>query len=360
VSVSAQLDDAPARTASGVRRWLRRLLVACALAYPVTLLALTLGFYCIGEGWWVTAVGLYVPRLPLAVPLPFAVAILWATGLRRWLWAELAAGFVLIVPFMGFVPPSLAVGRGGGPALRVLSFNVNSAYGGPQAVADEIFAEAPDLVLLQESPWGPELADILRRRYPFVETSTQFIIASRYKITSHTDPDRLPFFGRLRSPRFMRYQLDTPLGQIAVYSVHPISPRGVLHLRQFRAALHELRTGELFAHDPEAEVRSNFGLRALQIETAAEAAAKESGPVLIAGDTNLPGLSAVFRRNLSGYADAFRSTSWGFGYTFPEKYPFLRLDRILANDKLRFVSFHVDCHGVSDHLCVVADLEARQ
>ena len=91
-----------------------------------------------------------------------------------------------------------------------------------------------------------------------------------------------------------------------------------------------------------------------------DAAARESLPVSIAGDTNLPGLSAVFRRTLSRYSDAFRVAGWGLGYTFPQKFPFLRLDRILTNHKLRAVSFGVGCEGASDHLCVVAEIQALQ
>ena len=342
----------------GSRRWFRGLLIGCAIAYPVALLVIALAFSRIGERWWVTAIGLYAPRVAFAAPLPFLVFGLLVFGLRRWLWTQLVAGLLVLLPLMGFVPPSLGNARHDGPALRVLTFNVNSAYGGVPAVVGRIFEQSPDLVLLQEAPWAPDLANALRARFEYVETSTQFVVASRYRIESRTDPERLGFLNRARSPRFMRYQIQTPLGSIAVYNLHPISPRGVLHVRQFRAALHELRTGQLFAGDPEADVRSNFGLRSLQIETAAREADRESLPVLLAGDTNLPGLSAVLHENLSGYRDGFSSASWGFGYTFPEKHPFLRLDRILVSDKLRFASFHVACPGVSDHLCAVAEIQA--
>lgn len=324
------------------------------------LLALSLAFYCIGESWWVTAVGLYAPRLPFVLPLPFVIFALWAVGLQRFLWTQVIAAFLAIVWLMGFVFPSPVRARAGAPSLRVLSFNVNSGYGGQDAIAQAVFAESPDIVLLQEAPSGAGLADALRARFPYVQSSTQFIIASRYPILAASEPPRIPFFGRARSPRFMRYLLETPLGSVALYSVHPISPRGVLHVHQLRAALHQLRTGELFAGDPESDVKTNFGLRALQIEGAARSAAHESLPVLIVGDTNLPGLSAVLRRSLSSYTDGFRAAGWGFGYSFPTHHPFLRLDRILAKGGLQFSSFKIACQGVSDHLCVLADIQASQ
>ena len=332
----------------------------CAWLYPPLLAALWLTFYWVGESWWVTAAGLYVPRLPFAIPLPFLVVALWVGGARRWLWAQVLSACVALMALMGLVVWSPVGSRTGAQTLRVLSFNVNSERGGQPALGHAIFASSPDVVLLQEAAGSAAFLDALRLRYPYVQRSTQFIIASRFPITAATEPERVLFNGQRHLPRFVRYVLDTPIGSLAIYNIHPISPRGVLHVQHLRAALHQLRTGQLFAGDPEADVTSNFELRARQVETIARDAARETLPVLIAGDTNLPGLSTVFRENLGSYADAFKVASWGFGYTFPAKHPFLRLDRILASDKLRFVSFHAGCHGVSDHLCVVADFQARQ
>jgi vancomycin resistance protein VanJ len=285
-------------------------------------------------------------------------AFLWISGLRRLLWTQLAAALVLLVPLMGFVLPFSGGTKDHQPSLRVLSFNVNSAYAGFIAVADQILAQSPDVVLLQESPSTDELVDVLHVNYPHVHKSTQFIIASRFPITETTDPDRLDFGGRQRSPRFMRYVVDSPLGKLAIYSVHPISPRGALNIREYRAAFHQLRTGEIFNGQEDAEMEDNAGLRATQIAAVARYARKEVLPVIIAGDTNLPGLSRVYRDNLARYTDGFRAGSWGFGYTFPARFPLLRLDRILAGEALRFAAFRIGCKGASDHLCVVADIQS--
>jgi endonuclease/exonuclease/phosphatase family metal-dependent hydrolase len=337
----------------------RALVISCAFAYPLALLTLALMLYFVGETWWVTAAGLYVPRLAFATPLPIVVLLLGVSGLGRYWWSQLVAAFLVVVPLMGFGVPKLSAARTGAPTLRVLSFNVNSGFAGPRPLVDQIAAASADVVLLQETPPGnSSLVEALRARFLYVESSSQFIVASRGRIISSTEPRRLSVCGRLRSPRFMRYSIETPLGPITFYSVHPVSPRGVLHLRQLRPALHQLKTGELFAGDPEGDVLSNATLRARQIEAVADEAASEAGPVLIAGDTNLPGLSAVSRKHLARFTDGFQAASWGFGYTYPSEHPFLRLDRILVTDKLRFASFRVACKGVSDHLCVVAEIQA--
>lgn len=329
-----------------------------AVAYLVSLLAVVVALAFVGERWWITTLALYVPRLGFALPLPFIVLLLLAFRLRRYLWTQLAALLVVLFPLMGFTLPSFASKREGEPTLRVLSFNVNTGYSGPEAVAQKIDAYSPDVVVMQEALIPQPFVELMKARYPHVENAGQFVLASRYPVLSTHYVGHLPYYGRTRSPRFVQHRLQTPLGPVALYNVHPISPRGVLKVNRLRGAFHLLRTGQLLAGDPEFDVKHNTGLRTLQVETIAKLAAAERDPVLIAGDTNLPGLSRVLK-NFSAYEDGFSAAGRGFGYTFPSNRAWLRLDRMFASSALRFTSFQVGCEGVSDHLCVVAELQRK-
>jgi endonuclease/exonuclease/phosphatase family metal-dependent hydrolase len=153
--------------------------------------------------------------------------------------------------------------------------------------------------------------------------------------------------------------VDSPLGKLAVYSIHPISPRGALGVHRFRDFIHVARTGGLLRNGAEDSLVENAALRAEQVAAAAAMAQTEKLPVLLAGDTNLPGLSAALHRHLAGYRDAFRSGSWGFGYTFPQRHAFLRLDRILASPELELSAFEIGCAGASDHFCVASRVILR-
>jgi hypothetical protein len=167
----------------------------------------------------------------------------------------------------------------------------------------------------------------------------------------------LPHDGRLRSPRFLKYTVDTPIGRIVLYNVHPVSPRSGIYSLRGKGLRREIMSGRLFSGDNAGVLASDSSLRGEQIEAVGHFADQESDPVVIAGDTNLPGLS-VYLSHLSKYRDGFRQASWGFGYTFPaDKRPWLRLDRIMASKELRFVGFEVGSSKVSDHHCVVADLQ---
>jgi endonuclease/exonuclease/phosphatase (EEP) superfamily protein YafD len=341
-------------------RWGRGLLRILAVAYPVSLVATALVLRYVGEAWWVSTVGLYLPRLGFALPLPFIALGLHQCRMRRLLALQGVGVLTIVFPLMGFVPP-WPNGHGDGPTVRVLSFNVNSGHSGIAVVMDQIGRYSPDVVLLQETGGNAGLVPPLKALYPTVEVSGQFVMASRYTLAPSTDVAMDPTSAAPEHDSFQRRVLDTPLGRIVVYDVHTLSPRAALFgLRGKHGLRGEITSGRLFRGDGAPSLEGNASHRAAEVEAVVEAAAKETDPVILAGDTNLPGLSPVLHRFLSTYDDGFARAGWGFGYTFPtDKWrPWMRIDRIMTNAPLRFVRFEVgDVRDASDHLCVVADLQ---
>jgi vancomycin resistance protein VanJ len=339
------------------KRWSSRLLTLLAIAYPLTLAGICLLLRYAGERWWVTGVALYLPRFGFVLPLPLLVLLIGLARRWRLLWSQLAAACVLL-PLLGFnLATPFSTDDTTRPRLRVLSYNVNSGYGDFRAVAQEVSRFAPDVVLIQELFTGSKpLEDELRKTFAHLHVSTQFLVASRYPLSSVVDPERLDFFGAKRSPRFMKYVVDSPLGPITIFNVHPVSPRGGVYAIRGDGLRRELSSGRLLRGSKTGELQSTAALRRLQIATVARLAQREAGPVLIAGDTNLPALSPIFAELLGDYQDGFDQQRTGFGYTYPAKLPWMRIDRILANDRLRFLSFETGSSRASDHFCVVADV----
>jgi endonuclease/exonuclease/phosphatase (EEP) superfamily protein YafD len=341
---------------------LRRAIQLAAAAYLASVLAVALLLGWVGESWWVTTVGLYLPRVVLAAPLPVLAPALWWLRSWRLLVGQGVGLLVVAFPLMGLNVPSPGFPDRSAPTLRVLSYNVDSSLGGVDAVVAEVERYSPDVAFLQEIGQTVELTRAMQARYPTVRVSGQFLSASRYPIVSEVDPERFPFDGRQRTPRFLEQTMETTLGRVAFYNMHPISPRDDFYALRGRGLRREILSGHLFSGDAGPNIRANAELRARQVQSSADAAARESGPAIIAGDTNLPGLSVVFRRHLSRFQDGFVKAGWGFGYTYPDDKrpgPWMRIDRILANDALRFVRFRVGQSRASDHLCVVADLQLR-
>src|SRR3954465_40494 len=114
----------------GRRRWFRATFAVLAIAYPVALLLTLLALRFIGEDWWVTAVGLYLPRVGFALPLP-----LLALGLvlqRRWrlLALQMVSLWLILVPIMGLVVVWRTYPADAERSFRILTYNVDSGSGG--------------------------------------------------------------------------------------------------------------------------------------------------------------------------------------------------------------------------------------
>jgi endonuclease/exonuclease/phosphatase (EEP) superfamily protein YafD len=190
-----------------------------------------------------------------------------------------------------------------------------------------------DILLLQAT--YDSLGD-LKSHFPDRTTHRvdDFVLVTRFKLMSVEEPPPLAD-GEL--PKFVGYVLETPSGLLRVYNVHPFSPRHAL-----------------FEDD---ETKKNIARREAQIEAAAWSAKSDGPPFVIVGDTNLPPWSAIARRRLGDLHDAFADVGFGFGYTFPAKRPWLRIDRAFADDRVRFLDARVGPLGASDHRPLFVDFE---
>jgi endonuclease/exonuclease/phosphatase (EEP) superfamily protein YafD len=356
---------APTRPARA-RAFVQRLAVPLALAYTVSLALAALALRFVGEAWWVTTAALYLPRIGFALPLPFvalALALARAPSRRRRLWLLAAPVALLLFPLMGLrIGPGLLLksARAARPGLRVLSYNIQSADHA-RAVAKTVVGAHADLVLLQEWDYR-ELPHLGSLPGYHTHVDGQFGVLSRFPITEVVVPPPVPLDGvGVRAAEFIRYRIETDLGPVTVFNVHPISPRDSLVKLGGPTVLAQLRHGRLGPGPDQgiAALKTNALMRWRQAEAISGAARAVAGPVIIAGDTNLPSLSRIFAQTLAGYRDGFVEAGRGFGYTYPTDHPWMRIDRILASPPLAFQRFEVLPDPGSDHLAVAAELTIR-
>ena len=361
--------DSPVSKSRPLRRWLRLFAIALGIGYPLALLIAWLLLRLVGEGWWVTIVGLYAPPVGFLFPAPVVIAVAWAWAPRRILLLQAVSLLLAVFPLMGL---HLGSFRGGSvsdaSAIRLVSYNIEVGFHGVPALVAQVQKLNPNLVLLQEA--GEDLAAELTAAFAGWHTDLhgQFFVASRFPLTNVDEPPPMHYRtgegGGLREgdggAHFVRYTIVTPLGLVDVFNVHTTSPREGLEDMRGQGFLHELRSGHFLFGQGLDRLGFNAYRRARQVKGVAAAAAASPRPAIIAGDTNLPGLSRIFREYLDGFADAFASVGRGFGYTYPSKLPFMRIDRILTNGKLQAVDFRVGDTRASDHLCVSATITARR
>jgi endonuclease/exonuclease/phosphatase (EEP) superfamily protein YafD len=336
-------------------RWL-------AFGYLGALLTVTGMLRFVGEDWWATCVALYLPRLGFALPICVLLPLMVILRQYRLMLTQVAAVVWILFPLMGLEVSTHGISdSGSSPRIRVLSVNADSGYYGYDRIAASILENAPDVALVQEAfgDQADRLVADLQRAYPYVRQSTQFVIASKFEIKESTDPERLVVNDRIRSPRFMRYVLSTPIGWVVFYSVHPESPRADFRNLCGNHCRNSLLSGRMFSGEAAQDINRNTELRTTQFLAALKQASTEVLPVVIGGDTNLPGLSKLLAVALEIYDDGFSQAGLGFGYTFHRRMPWMRIDRILTGRKLEVVKFATGCEGISDHLCVVADVARR-
>lgn len=353
--------------------WLRRFAVIVGGGYPLGLLLAWLVLRYSGEGWWLPLAGLYAPPVGFLFPAPIAIFLTWRWANRRLLLLQLAA---VLFALFGLLGLNLGLGHDSRAAqaagtVRLVSYNIGLGYHGVPAIVDQVMRLQPNLVLLQEVHDG--LAAELRQAFAGWHTDQrgQFFIASHFPILDVRQPAPLHYQagegGGHKAgdggAHFVAYTLATARGPVDVFSVHTTSPREGLEDMRGRGFLYELRHGRLLPGRSADTLTFNAYRRRRQVEEVAAAVRAGSRPVIVAGDFNLPALSRVMRDDLDDLDDAFVSAGRGFGYTYPTKLPFLRIDRIFTGRGLRAVDFRVGDTRASDHLCVnavlVADGSAR-
>jgi vancomycin resistance protein VanJ len=324
----------PTKVPAGGAGW-RRLLY-WAIVLEVVGIALFLVVLLIGEQSRLTLISLYLPRHPLLLGavLGAALAPQCRRRVRLLVGVNVALAVVILFPVMGM---SMSMSRSTDKAIHLASYNVFFGKAGRPALIDEIAAMPSDVIVLQAAfgSMGEKLSERLPGRT--VRQDGEFIIVSKFPVRAVDVPPKLEGD---TPPMFVKYVVETPHGTLRVVNVHPYSPRHAL-----------------FGDN---ETGNNIAQREAQISAAVAAARADVPPFLVAGDTNLPMLSAIGRRHFSGLTDAFAEVGLGFGYTFPTKKPWMRIDRVLGSDRVRFADVSVGSRGASDHRPIFVDFELAE
>jgi endonuclease/exonuclease/phosphatase family metal-dependent hydrolase len=313
-----------------IARWAIYLELGSVALFVITLI--------IGESTHPTMLALYAPRQPLLVAvLAGAIASWWQPKKKILLPMHIAALLIVLFPVMGF---SVGFSRSSEKPIRLASYNIFFGKYGRGTILDELEAMKVDIILIQAT--FDSIPDQLKKRFPdrHVHKDDDLVILTRFPIKTVHDPAWLgekSENSEQRAPKWVGYELETPNGNFHLYNVHPFSPRHAL-------------TGEW-------STRDNATFRELQIDAAVENARKNGAPFVIIGDTNLPVMSGIARRRVSGLTDAWSDVGFGFGFTFPAKRPWMRIDRAFCSEGVRFLDIRVGARGASDHLPIFVDFE---
>ncbi|HET9673094.1 MAG TPA: endonuclease/exonuclease/phosphatase family protein [Actinomycetota bacterium] len=215
-------------------------------------------------------------------------------------------------------------------ALRIATWNVHGLRAGIETVAAVVRAEAPDVLLVQESGSRRGLR----------------AMAEATGLTAASDPVVFPR-RRVRNAVLVRPTLEV----------------GSHRLLRLRAGSWFAPRGVLIARLPGLTVASvHLGLRRDERRRHAEqllhVLPRPDQQVVVGGDLNAHPDDPATRTLASSYPDVWAAASGGRGLTMPAAAPTARIDYLFASPRIRVRrAWLAGTPTASDHLLVVADLE---
>jgi endonuclease/exonuclease/phosphatase (EEP) superfamily protein YafD len=265
---------------------------------------------------------------------------------------------VLVLPlalFLYHYAPQVfprAIASGGGPSLRVLTFNVsgNHRRGEAESVLRVVEAEQPDVVALQEARASTReaLAAALGDAYPYQVSTSDVATLSRFPFLAVED---LQLPGNAYVNQRAEVLVDDRV--VVLSNVHIKRPTAGLSARQ--TLLPWLR-------------RYDTEWRDTPVGALVDDLTRTMGPHIVVGDFNQTEWSASYAQLTTVLRDSFREVGWGFGHTYPSAIgsgtwdvplPLLRLDYVFHSPEISALGAHVGPAADSYHLPVVADLQVR-
>lgn len=335
--------------------------------------------------WALQLLGLTVPALGVLMALVAAGAAL----ARKW-WLGGILSLALVIGTVGSsilasppvsapLPVSEASARSIAEPLRVMTFNANPArLRHQEAFPTLLDREDPHLVALQEFTVRLSRSTGNRSGHELI---VPFLEGNRFGIAwPESDGDVLfqrPIFSKLESIEPVRV-IPRNLGggvaegvwasggitrgvyrwqgrPIAVYSVH-------LHSfgkeRPWRGGWHRVLSPRAW-RDALRTYRGDFKTRAEQARILQQMIDAEPHPFLVCGDLNSTPHNWVYTHLVRGRKDVFRVGGQGWGATFPARFPFFRIDYILASEEWVVRDARVLRSVTSDHSPLFAELELR-
>ena len=314
--------------------------------YVVALLAVVLLIHRLSDEWWPASLVLFGPRWLWALPLLVLVpaALRWH---RRSLWLLAVAALVWLVAVAGWVLPSPQTlsGPDEPTELRVLTYNMGEGHFAPGEIVAWLDDLAPQIAVFQECV---ELIEPVRKLLVQhgwrVEVQYGSCLASRFPVRRVEARDPSAIHKMYGSGIVVRYEIETPGRVVNVINVHLATIRQGLNALRFRL------WGGI------SELESNLEQRDLESLLAHAFAIQSNGPLLVAGDFNMPVESAIYRRYWSDLRNAFSCAGYGFGTSKETRWHGIRIDHVLLGPGWSCLRTRVGPDMGGDHRPMIADL----
>ena len=331
---------------------MKQVLSIVSWGYLFSVVILWLFMYFAGDRWWPATLILFGPRWFAALPLVILVPLA-ACKNRRLLFPLLAAAGMVFGPFMGLSLPAFYASPLSGPVIRVLTCNIHSGSYNVPKLSSLIRDSRADIVGLQECPRNIVLEVPAGWQ---VARDGELMILSRFPLTSGISKQFLHPPHKWPRTSLLHCVVKTPGGDLNFCTVHLPSPRYGLQAILDRKTLLSLSRKGLLVSETIHRLRTSHEV--------SSALANLSGPLIVAGDFNMPVESTLYRDFWNRYANAFTAAGSGYGWTVwggPRKLEFgARIDHILVGGGLGVLLCETGHDVGSDHLPLIADIGMKR
>jgi vancomycin resistance protein VanJ len=337
-------EGSPPPPPKPVRARVRRGLGWASYGYAALILIGLAAIRWVGDGWWGVVILLFLPRWMFLVPIvALGAASVWARRPKLWT-VQGATALVIVGPLMGFslpIPP-LWGPKVDGDRFRIMTFNRGLGRIDSRRLIDMIERERVDLICFQEGrPDDPALDAYFSRNWYRDRTKS---LASRYPIVHEFGPLPEKWASEDRyTAKMLRVRLRAPSGaEFLLASVHLPTLRWGLTRFLGRDLTGFALHIDWWRHELDRVVAPLLEARGV--------------PVLAGGDFNMPPDDSTMVALRSVFRFGFEEAGWGFGYTRPSRFPWFRIDHILATPQWRITRCWVGPDFGSDHLPLLAEV----
>ena len=321
------------------------LLSAATWVYAAVVLGALILIRWVGVAWWGVAVLLFMPRWLFLLPI---LVLAVASGVRRCFGHWVVQGAVALVvagPLMELSLPIVQVVQRYPQGEQVRVGTANLGLDGTVDVAALrrwVAGKQLDVVCFQEGDRSsPAFLAFLSDGW---HVNRRKSIASRFPIVEELSSLSEESDTGGRYPAFVdRVQVKTPAGATFVVAS--------VHLPTLRPGLYALIDGDVTGLETHVAWWRKEAKRALTLLDESRAV-----PLIVAGDFNMPADDSAMAALSGSFRFAFEEGGWGYGYTRPAKYPWVRIDHILAGPEWAVTRAEAGPPNGSDHRPLYAEL----
>lgn len=336
-----------------------RLLV---LLYTAFLVIMSLAWLIAPQGtWWIAMSYVLAPNFFLLAPFVFIFTLFKRK--KEFVIASVLIAVLYLAQFSGyFLPPSQSKQQSV-ESLKIVSFNqLFTNRTGEETLAYVKSLDVDFIVMQEVSPGvakGFEEDPEIRERYPYQ------LLRPHDGAAGQAILSRIPFTDmginsskvRIQAVQFMHGQ-----EVITLLNAHSQPPYFIMSLVRDHET--PLRNIPVIRNLPLLD-KYDISLRDASMLALIELIDQLQGNLIIAGDLNTPDRDPIYALLAERMTDAYASTNWGYGFTFPNRpfvkslnlhlpVPMVRLDYVWTRGGfLQPLNSHVDCSPRSSDHCAL-------